>query len=382
MPRAAKRLLPPVFLAIAAFITCGKKEETPVPLFTKGVYPLVFQPSDFPRHPKTGAAMKSSADCAPCHKTVYDNWRESRHRVALTNELYHESHAREPSPWCINCHAPLRAVGSEKVPYRGDEGISCLVCHAREGKILTGGMPAKAEAHRYTVRAEFKDERLCEGCHDFNFPTAASAMSEGKDFHYTAQPMQSTVEEYRASAYYGRVTCQGCHLFSGTRDSHRFPGGHALDRLKNDLRLEIERVDAGHISVRLSAHGIGHAFPTGDLFRTVRVRLADTQSRHTSELELRHHFETLTGNERRPEGPVKRRVREETLPPPSLDYVSAREYTLPWPGSSGAVSAELYMDYISEVNTFTTKLPPKLTRPLVFRKIYPLKKRPADETKG
>jgi hypothetical protein len=382
MRRAAKRLLPCLFLTIAAFITCEKKEEIPAALFTKGVYPLVFQPADFPPHPKTGAAMRSSADCAPCHKTVYDNWRESRHRVALTNELYHESHAREPSPWCVNCHAPLREAGSEKTAYRGEEGISCLVCHARAGKILTGSMPAKADAHSYTARPEFKDERLCEGCHDFNFPTAASAMSEGKDFHYTSQPMQSTVEEYRASAYYGRVTCQGCHLLSGTRDSHRFPGGHALERLKNDLKLEIERIDAAHILVRLSAHGIGHAFPTGDLFRTVRVRLIDNTSRHTAELELRHHFEMIPVTQRRGDDPVKRRTKEETLPTPRLDYVSQREYTISWPNTSASLTAELYMDYLAQANTFTTQLPAHITRPLVFRKKFPLQKRPADDAKG
>lgn len=382
MPRAVKRFLPLLVLALAASLTCEKKQDTTAALFTKGVYPLVFQTTDFPLHPKTGAAMRSSVDCAPCHKTVYDNWRESRHRVALTNELYHESHAREPSPWCVNCHAPLREAGSEKKPFRGDEGISCLVCHAREGKILTGDMPEKKGSHSYTVRPEFRDERLCEGCHEFNFPTAASAMSEGKDFHYTSQPMQSTVEEYRVSAYYGRVTCQGCHLFSGTRDSHRFPGGHALDRLKNDLRLEVERVDASRIAVRISAHGIGHAFPTGDLFRTVRVRLADAALRHSAEVELQHRFETIPVASRKNDDPVKRRIAEEILPPPKLDYASAREYILLWPEKSASVTAELYMDYLSQVNTFTTALPANITRPLVFRKKFHLKRRPGDDAKG
>jgi Cytochrome c554 and c-prime len=371
-----------LLLCAALTSTC---ETKPAPLFSKGVYPIVFTNKDFPLHPKTGVAMQTSADCASCHKTVYDNWLKSRHRVALTNELYRESHEREPSPWCVNCHAPLRLSGAEKTPYKGEEGISCLVCHAREGKIMTGALPAQTTAplaHTYTIRPEFKDERMCENCHDFNFPTAATAMSEGKHFRYTQQPMQSTIEEYRSSGYSGRVTCQNCHLFSGTAESHSFPGGHALERLKNDLKLDIERGDVGHITVRLSAHGIGHAFPTGDLFRTLRVRLSDSAGKHATELELRHYFEAVPMAERGPDAPLKYRVREEILPPPKLDYVSMREYVLAWPKTSTSVTAELYMDYLDRINTLTTHLPARITRPLIYRKKFRIDERKGDDTKG
>ncbi|MBX3724173.1 MAG: hypothetical protein KF713_20165 [Turneriella sp.] len=376
MPRFFFTLL--LFAAAAFAATCEKKTA---PLFSKGVYPLVFTEQDFPLHPKTGTPMQTSADCRDCHKTVYDNWSKSRHRVALTNELYRESHEREPSPWCVNCHAPLRLTGAEQKPYRGDEGISCLVCHARAGKILTGAPPTKAEAHTYVIRPEFKDERMCENCHEFNFPTAATAMHEGEKFRYTAQPMQSTVEEYRASGYFGRVTCQGCHLFSGTVDSHSFPGGHALERLKRDLRIEIARSDPNHITVRLFAQGIGHAFPTGDLFRTLRVRLLGADG-HAAEIELRHHFELVPAAERDANAPLKRRVKEETLPPPRLDYVSMREYTVPWPAAARSVSAELYMDYLDPLNTMTTHLSPRITRPLILRQKFHLPPQRADATKG
>lgn len=319
--------------------------------------------------------MQASADCKSCHETVYNNWHASRHKVALTNELYRESHAREPSPWCVNCHAPLRLSGSEKLPYRGEEGVSCLVCHARGGEILTGGAPAakpgNSFSHQYRIDPQFKDERLCEHCHDFNFPTAVSAMSEGKDFHYTDQAMQSTVAEYRASAYYGKVTCQGCHVFSGTAASHSFPGGHALERLKKDLRIEVVRENTESITLRIYAQGIGHAFPTGDLFRTLRVRLVDPWGRLTREVELRHYFEPVAAKKRSDKSPLKLRVGEETLPPPQLDYISMREYALPWPQAT-SVTTELYIDYLAQINTLTSHLPARLTRPLIKRETHRL----------
>ncbi|MFZ5629011.1 MAG: multiheme c-type cytochrome [Spirochaetota bacterium] len=377
-------LLPTLLLS-----ACGKRAPGPPALFSMGVYPVVFRAEDFALHPETGKAMQSSEDCAGCHETVYRNWQRSRHKVALTNELYKESHAREPSPWCVNCHAPLRMIGSEKTPYRGEEGISCLACHVRGGEILTGALPLPRKAgqgdqlaHRYRIDAQFKDERLCENCHEFNFPTAASAMSEGKDFHYTDQPMQSTVSEYRASAYYGKVTCQGCHLFRDTADSHTFPGGHALERLKKDLRVEAVRESEGSLTLRIYAQGIGHAFPTGDLFRTLRVLLYDKAINEQQEVELRHFFENLPAAQGHPQAPLKLRVADETLPPPKTDYLSVREYVLPWPAHSRGVTTELYIDYLSEQNTRTTHLPAKLTRPLIKKQDFPLKSKPATDSKG
>ena len=376
-------------LVALELVSCSKPATETTPLFSKGVYPVVFKAEDFPPHPKTGKAMQSSEDCAGCHATVYRNWQKSRHRVALTNELYKESHAREPSPWCVNCHAPLRLLGSEKTPYRGEEGISCLACHARGGEILTGALPVPAKpalkgklAHSYRIDAQFKDERLCENCHEFNFPTAASAMSEGKDFHYTDQPMQSTVSEYRASAFYGKVTCQGCHLFRDTADSHTFPGGHALERLKKDLRVEAVRESEGSLTLRIYAQGIGHAFPTGDLFRTLRVLLYDKTVNEQQEVELRHFFENPPAAQSSQQAPLKLRVADETLPPPKTDYLSVREYVLAWPAHSRRVTTELYIDYLSEQNTRTTHLPAKLTRPLIKKQDFPLKSTPATDSKG
>lgn len=362
---------------------CNKAE--PPPLFSKGLFALVMRPGDFAAHPKTGEAMQSSADCAPCHKTAYRNWQASRHRVALTNELYRESHEREPSPWCVNCHAPLRLSGSESKPYREDEGVSCLVCHVREGKILVKQKPPQTQgvhAHVYTTDERLGDERFCEGCHEFNFPTAATAMREGHALHYTEQPMQSTVSEYRSSAFYGKITCSGCHLFPYTQESHAFPGGHAIERLKKDLRIEVSRVSPGHIALKIFASGVGHSLPTGDLFRTLRIRMIDPDSNVAEEIELRHYFEPIAGAANSTTLPLKRRVREETLQPPQADYISMREFTVVWPASANRVITELYIDYLNQMNTMTTRLPPRVTRPLIKRETHRLAPARGADAKG
>jgi hypothetical protein len=370
-----------IWCLITAATACYKDKQAGA-LFTKGLFPVVFAEADFALHPKNGKRMQSSKDCAPCHETAYRNWNLSRHRVALTNELYRESHEREPSPWCVNCHAPLRLTGAESKPFHEEEGVSCLVCHVRSGKILAKNLPKKATAHEYNIDHRLGDERFCEGCHEFNFPTAATAMREGHALHYTDQPMQNTVSEYRSSAFYGNVSCGGCHLFAYTEASHRFPGGHAIERLRQDLRVEVSRTSPGSITLRILALGIGHSFPTGDLFRTLRVRVIDPGGKIAEELELRHYFEPIAGAARSSTLPLKRRVREETLPPPQLDYVSMREYALAWPAASREVITELYIDYLNQMNTMTTRLSPRITRPLIKRETHRLPQVSGADAKG
>ncbi|HNJ67416.1 MAG TPA: hypothetical protein PKW28_16095, partial [Turneriella sp.] len=152
--------------------------------------------------------------------------------------------------------------------------------------------------------------------------------------------------------------------------------------LKKDLRVEAVRESEGSLTLRIYAQGIGHAFPTGDLFRTLRVLLYDKTVNEQQEVELRHFFENLPAAQGRPQAPLKLRVADETLPPPKTDYLSVREYALPWPAASRQVRAELYIDYLSGQNTRTTHLPARFTRPLIKRQDFPLKSKPATDSKG
>src|SRR6185369_16156590 len=93
------------------------------------------------RNSKTGELLGDSSSCKSCHETVYKNWHVSRHRVAFTNPIYQESHARESSVWCVNCHSPMMRLGGNPQVLadriQSEDGISCITCHVRNGKILT-----------------------------------------------------------------------------------------------------------------------------------------------------------------------------------------------------------------------------------------------------
>ena len=335
-------------------------------------------------------ALSDSKSCRRCHKTVYDNWYSSRHRVSFTNRLYKESHAREASVWCVNCHAPLLKPGgrplNEEDRVLADEGISCLVCHVRKGKILTGTLPPPAEGkthreHEYRVFPEMKSADFCASCHQFNFP---SIVAPDRDTPRGLEPiifsdlvMQDTFMEWKSSTFGGGgqpgnsgniTSCQNCHLLSGSPESHLFPGGHNLKRLAKVLSIEAKYVEKNSLLVTVYSMGIGHAFPTGDLFRTLRVRLKDSRGRLQHTLVLQKYYESVPKKDRKIGGAPRVLAKDTVIQPPRAgDYVSGKSFVIPWPAGEKSVRFEMHMDYLHAINHLLTKMPLSQTRPL-FKK--------------
>ncbi|WP_255215847.1 NapC/NirT family cytochrome c [Pseudenhygromyxa sp. WMMC2535] len=107
----------------------------------------------------------------------------------------------------------------------------------------------------------FAGPQACARCHEFDFPDSA----------IRAQPlaMQSTITEHRASLASERA-CIDCHMPEG--DAHRFPGAHDPRMLRRALRVRAWR-DGRRVTLDLSPGLVGHAVPTGDLFRRLEVSL-------------------------------------------------------------------------------------------------------------
>jgi hypothetical protein len=87
--------------------------------------------------------------------------------------------------------------------------------------------------------------------------------------------MQATLREHEQSNS-RTVPCASCHMpLVGTgaakHRSHAFPGGHEPELVKGALRVRAERRAADRVVLVLQAERVGHAFPTGDLFRRLEV---------------------------------------------------------------------------------------------------------------
>jgi hypothetical protein len=232
-------------------------------LFSAGRTPIVTGWEDTPWR-------LESQECARCHAATHGAWSESLHARAWTDPLFQASYVREPLAWCRNCHAPLSAQESGVVAR--EQGISCAACHVRAGEIVGfRALPASTSSHAVQAVAGFGGSQLCAGCHQFMFPRATGEFPNPDGLPsavlYSDQPMQNTIEEWRAS---GAAPCGTCHT-----------GGHRWTGPTDEAWLEkqfgdgtLTDSDPGVVSLRVDLAARGHAFPTGDLFRALHLEVA------------------------------------------------------------------------------------------------------------
>lgn len=219
----------------------------------------------------------SAQRCGTCHVAQYEQWKTSRHAAAHSNPLYEHGFIDEPLDFCTHCHSPLAEQVAEVQAnadwYRArrhtdaplverhpeeaaSEGITCAVCHVRDGQIVFH-RDSPGSPHDIRVEPAFNTAELCQNCHQFEMFTAGPGGVQS-----TGELMQSTYDEWLA--WGGRSSCQDCHMPEG---AHIFRGAHDREWLKQSVQVR-QRGDR----LRLRTRGVGHHLPTGDLFRRITVQ--------------------------------------------------------------------------------------------------------------
>jgi len=225
-----------------------------------------------------------AAACAACHPQRAAEWRASMHRQSLTSRVFLDGFSAEPQRRCLVCHGPLEAQLKHSWPSRHllargalppegspvHEGITCAVCHVRDGEVLAPSAAALPYGHPVRFTPALRTSEFCGTCHEFT----GHAVIDGAT-RLNALPMQTTLSEWRA--WGGAQTCQGCHMPGA---SHRVRGGHDVDFVRGAVRLELE----GGVAI-VTAHDVGHRVPTGDVFRHL-VLWADDEPLRRFGLEL------------------------------------------------------------------------------------------------
>jgi hypothetical protein len=241
-------------------------------------------PEDRRRHgdPTIRAALE--ARCPSCHATAAAHWQGSQHASAWSSAAFQTAFATEPLPACEGCHAPESANELE---------IGCVTCHVEPGeaRIWTAGERLEQDHERGCAlpiarSPAFAGPAACAACHEFEFPEP----------HLNGRPLlvQSTVAEHAASSASSR-SCSSCHMPS--ERSHAFPGAYDPEMLRRALEIEARREsDAFVLDLRPGI--VGHAVPTGDLFRRLEITLfALDANGHERVLERRwlgRHIEPRT----------------------------------------------------------------------------------------
>lgn len=209
--------------------------------------------------------IAGNADCVRCHPKQAAEWQSSQHRSAHTDPDYQQVVVHERGAFCQTCHAPEASPESTPSPDAGALGVACVTCHVPEGDhVLAAPGSSRTEAHAIVRTTAFAGVDACAGCHQFAFPQNPDV------------DMQATVTEHARSAF-ADTPCADCHMpwtGEGTarhRD-HSFVASRDQHMLRSAVEVEAER-DGDGVTLRLSPGRIGHAFPTGDLFRRLWVEV-------------------------------------------------------------------------------------------------------------
>ena len=253
-----------------------------------------------------GLTSLSARDCGGCHRDAYQEWAGSMHARAWTDPYFQVDFEFDRSQQiCLNCHTPLRDQQEDLVlgfrdrdkvqpilaPNESfdetlrDEGVTCAVCHVRDGVII--GPFGDTNAPHPTRREPGMTDGsgACRQCH----------VVSGKrwDTFYRIPPC-GTVAEITESGE--SPDCASCHMPAVERPlvtggaprqsrRHLFRGGHDPDTVRRALAVDVEMTDpeGGQRTaiVGVSNAGADHYLPTGtpDRHLTVEFKLKSKDGR-------------------------------------------------------------------------------------------------------
>ncbi len=244
--------------------------------------PVMPGPAGEPGRP---SAARQNRACEGCHVEVAAEWRGSQHHTAFTDASFTAAHRREPAAFCRECHAPEADPRRLPPPALARLGVGCVTCHVPGDVVLAAPRTDLAgETAPHPVRRDprFAGVDACARCHEFAFADGDALM-------------QSTVSEHRASAH-AEEPCAACHMpvVGARRRGHTFAASRDPVMLQRALVVAAAR-DGEQVTLRLAPGAVGHAFPTGDLFRRLRVTVEVVDERGVPQArevrDLARHFD-------------------------------------------------------------------------------------------
>jgi len=256
------------WLALLGAVACGPEAARVSPA-TQAASPPLQMPGPAPRGRDIATASTLNATCTGCHAEIAAEWRASFHAQAQRDPAYQRAFAIEPLPFCQGCHAPEASVAQPVPEAAAELGVGCVTCHVVADHLLASASTSDASMapHALTRSTDFASTAACANCHQFAFPDLAPSGQLAL--------MQATLREHEQSSTPG-LPCASCHMprvGTGSKQhrSHAFPGGHDADFVKGALRVRAERRAPNRVLLVLQTERVGHAFPTGDLFRRLEV---------------------------------------------------------------------------------------------------------------
>jgi hypothetical protein len=153
-----------------------------------------------------------------------------------------------------------------------------------DGAVLAAPRAGSVAVAPHAVRREpsWASAGACAGCHEFDFPRRVDRPDP--------PPMQLTLTEHARSEH-ADTSCAECHMpaDAGGRSDHRFFVSRNAELLRDALYADVRR-EPEAVVFTLAPVGVGHAFPTGDLFRRLELRVEAAGGREVASRYLARHF--------------------------------------------------------------------------------------------
>lgn len=251
-----------------------------------------------------------AGDCGVCHGEIYEEWKSSYHAKSFVDPFFQAFWRKDKEIWiCLNCHAPL--VNQQPFLIRGlkggsvtrplkepnpdydeafrKEGITCAVCHLRDGVILGPYEDSKAP-HPTKYDPRFRTTEICYTCHQV----------PGGPFQFYNGGPCATYFEFEGNPWAEKgYICQTCHMPEVVRAvatggpirkgrRHLWQGGHFPEMVKRAVTVEVKGDKKGYaqgeralFTLTLENSGAGHRIPTGDpdRFFIVSFRVVDGEGK-------------------------------------------------------------------------------------------------------
>ncbi len=280
-----------------------------------------------------------NASCERCHAGVAAEHRASIHARAFSDPSFQKGYAMEPAAFCRSCHAPESKPTSEPDAFARAHGVACVTCHVPEGAtavLASTRASARDDAPHRVARVDGFGTSACVACHDFAFPGSEALGEKGR--------MQKTALEHARSSARDR-SCASCHMAAragggDTSRAHRFGESRNATLLASAVTIRaVRNPDRRDRAVfELRANGVGHALPTGDLFRRLVLRVETPRGR------TEHAFERSFRATRDPDGTTRRFEVQDTR------VMGERRLELALPSAAAELSWELVYQRVTGVS--------------------------------
>ncbi len=239
-----------------------------------------------------------ASECGGCHPAIYKEWQASMHAKAWTDPYFQVDYVFDGSQQiCLNCHIPLQNQQENLVlgfqdrerfepvlkpnpafdPQLRQEGVTCVVCHIRDGVII-GPYGDTDAPHLTRFDATMTSGMgICRKCH----------VVSGKSWDtFFRMPPCGTVAEITLGEPDHEINCVKCHMPAVTRPlskgsdprpgrMHLWKGGHDQDMVRNALQVDLDLTpqqnSKGKALLTLTNTGADHFLPTGTPDRQLTV---------------------------------------------------------------------------------------------------------------